>query len=104
MLSPLRSWCLARARPCESGLGHRPPWVCPTCGGSEGCSVRALGYRCSVCGVEYSLEAVTYTCPADGGNLDVVLDAAAIAAATTPERISQSRDYSIWRYTPLLPV
>src|SRR3990170_977421 len=65
---------------------------------------QALGYRCSICGEEYALGRVTYTCPADGGNLDVVLDAAAIAAATTPERISQSRDYSIWRYAPLLPV
>ncbi len=33
-----------------------------------------VGYRCSLCGEEYSPDAVTYTCPKDGGNLDVVLD------------------------------
>jgi len=65
---------------------------------------QALGYRCSICGEEYSLGQVTYTCPADGGNLDVVLDIPATAATTSPERISSSRDHSIWRYLPLLPV
>src|SRR3990172_2336272 len=65
---------------------------------------QALGYRCSICGEEYALGRVTYTCPADGGNLDVVLEIPAIAATTSPEKISSSRDHSIWRYLPLLPV
>ncbi len=30
-----------------------------------------IGYRCSLCGTEYLPEQVTYTCPKDGGNLDV---------------------------------
>jgi len=45
-----------------------------------------------------------YTCPADGGNLNVVLDYPSINAATTPADIRASSDYSIWRYLPLLPV
>lgn len=33
-----------------------------------------LGYCCSICQTEYGPVEVTYTCPKDGGNLDVVLD------------------------------
>ena len=33
-----------------------------------------IGYRCSICHKDYAPEEVTYTCPADGGNLDVILD------------------------------
>jgi threonine synthase len=63
-----------------------------------------LGYRCSVCGSEYGPTEVTYTCPKDGGNLDVVLDLHAIARATGPRQIAAGRETSIWRYLPLLPV
>jgi threonine synthase len=63
-----------------------------------------LGYRCSLCGGEYNTEEVVYTCPKDGGNLDVVLDYPSIRANITPGAISQNEDYSIWRYQDLLPV
>jgi threonine synthase len=63
-----------------------------------------LGYRCSVCGTEYAPDQVTYTCPADGGNLDVVLDYPAIGRSTSPGDIAVSPESSIWRYLPLLPV
>ncbi len=65
-----------------------------------------LGYRCSLCGAEYAPDAVQYVCPKHGdmGNLDVVLDVAAINRAASPDSISASRDFSIWRYLPLLPV
>ena len=33
-----------------------------------------LGYRCSICKAEYPPTQVMYTCPLEGGNLDVVLD------------------------------
>ncbi|MBN1266617.1 MAG: threonine synthase [Anaerolineales bacterium] len=62
------------------------------------------GYCCSVCGKEYTPDEVTYTCPADGGNLDVLLDMEQIRAQTSPGQINASRDGSIWRYLPLLPV
>ena len=32
------------------------------------------GYACSICGKHYTPLEVTYTCPDDGGNLDVLLD------------------------------
>lgn len=63
-----------------------------------------LGYRCSRCQTEYGLGEVTYTCPKDGGNLDVQLDYRAIRTASSPGRIAASREGSIWRYLPLLPV
>jgi threonine synthase len=63
-----------------------------------------LGYRCSVCGHEYGLDQVTYTCPADSGNLDIVLDHVAIGGSTSPADIAASPERSIWRYLPLLPV
>ncbi len=61
-----------------------------------------LGYRCSSCGQEYGPEDITYLCPKDGGVLDVILDYAAIKSAKN--QITQSKDFSIWRYLPLLPV
>ncbi len=65
-----------------------------------------LGYRCSLCGQEYGPSEVEYICPKHGdlGNLDVVLDYASIQRAASPESISASGDFSIWRYLPLLPV
>jgi threonine synthase len=63
-----------------------------------------LGYRCSLCQTEYGLEEITYTCPSDGGNLDVVYDWRAVSRRTSPSKISASAEASIWRYLPLLPV
>jgi len=63
-----------------------------------------VGYRCSLCGEEYSPADVTYTCPKDGGNLDVVLDYEAIKSKYTPDDILSRNDPSLWRYLPLLPV
>lgn len=63
-----------------------------------------LGYRCSLCDSEYTPFQVTYTCPKDGGNLDVVLDYAAIRKDISPESIHASQERSLWRYLPLLPV
>jgi threonine synthase len=62
------------------------------------------GYRCSLCAAEYRPGEVTYTCPKDGGNLDVVLDYDAIRRSSSPEKIASSREHSVWRYGPLLPV
>lgn len=62
------------------------------------------GYRCSLCGTEYVPGDVTYTCPKDGGNLDVVLDYEAIKGKFKPEDILSRNDPSLWRYLPLLPV
>ena len=63
-----------------------------------------VGYRCSLCGKEYGPEDVQYTCPADGGNLDVVLDYEGIRKKYQVEDITTRTDASLWRYLPLLPV
>jgi threonine synthase len=63
-----------------------------------------VGYRCSLCNTEYLPGQVTYTCPKDGGNLDVVLDYAAIRQKFQPEDLTYRAEDSLWRYLPLLPV
>ncbi len=62
------------------------------------------GYRCSLCGTEYLPGQVTYTCPKDGGNLDIELDYEVIRKKFQPEDITSRGDFSLWRYEPLLPV
>ncbi len=62
-------------------------------------------YRCSQCGAAYQADQVTYTCPQCGGNLDVILDYAALKAEA--EQLfaqPEGREASLWRYLPLLPV
>ncbi|MEO8356405.1 MAG: pyridoxal-phosphate dependent enzyme [Chloroflexota bacterium] len=63
-----------------------------------------VGYRCSLCGEQYSPNDVTYTCPKDGGNLDVVLDYDSIKSKYKPQDILSRSDPSLWRFLPLLPV
>ena len=62
------------------------------------------GYKCSLCGTEYLPGQVTYTCPKDGGNLDVVLDYELIKRKFHYEDITSRTESSLWRYLPLLPV
>jgi threonine synthase len=62
------------------------------------------GYRCSLCGTEYLPDQATYTCPKDGGNLDVVLDLESIGKKYEPEDFASRDELSLWRYLPLLPV
>ena len=62
-----------------------------------------IGYRCSVCSTTYNPTEVTYTCPQDGGNLDVILDYETIKKLSVNDLILKD-DQSLWRYLPLLPV
>jgi threonine synthase len=66
--------------------------------------VKFVGYRCSLCKAEYLPGQVTYSCPKDGGNLDVVLDYEAIRKKFQPEDLTYRAEDSLWRYLPLLPV
>jgi threonine synthase len=63
-----------------------------------------VGYRCSLCNTEYLPGQVTYTCPQDGGNLDVILDYDAIRQKFQPEDLTCRAEDSLWRYLPLLSV
>lgn len=62
------------------------------------------GYKCSLCHHEYLPGEVTYTCPKDGGNLDVILDYEGIKRKYRQEDITSRAEPSLWRYLPLLPV
>jgi threonine synthase len=66
--------------------------------------MKFTGYRCSLCNAQYLPEQVQYTCPKDGGNLDVILDYQAINRVTSPQKIMALDERSLWRYLALLPV
>lgn len=63
-----------------------------------------IGYRCSLCDSEFEPDAFRYTCQKDGGNLDVILDYDHISQTLEIEDITSSKEQSLWRYLPLLPV
>ncbi len=63
-----------------------------------------LGYKCSLCHKEYSPDKIYYTCPKDGGNLDVILDIAGIIKAFPKKSFIVQQESSLWRYLPILPV
>lgn len=62
--------------------------------------------QCTLCGKTYAPDAVKYVCPdhGDDGILDVVYDYAEINRVTLPQKISESREMSVWRYWDLLPL
>ncbi|MDZ4764616.1 MAG: threonine synthase [Chloroflexota bacterium] len=64
-----------------------------------------LIFQCSICDREYAPDAVTYTCPVCGmvGTLDVLYDYAAIRAKLDRDKLSASKQASMWRYADLLP-
>lgn len=65
-----------------------------------------LNLKCLICGAEYSPDEVKYVCPDHGneGILDVRYDYERISHHINRDMLSKSRDDSIWRYKPLLPV
>jgi threonine synthase len=62
--------------------------------------------KCTLCGREYAPDSVRYVCPQHGdeGILDVLYDYDEINRETSPAKIAESTDYSIWRYWDLLPL
>ncbi len=65
-----------------------------------------LHLKCLICGAEYAPDEVEYVCPDHGneGILDVRYDYERLGREISREVLANSRDYSIWRYKPLLPV
>jgi threonine synthase len=61
-------------------------------------------YTCSLCGTDYDPDEVTYTCPKDGGNLNVILDNDALKTQFTSDKFMTLPEASLWRYLNLLPV
>jgi threonine synthase len=66
--------------------------------------VKAL--KCLVCGREYCPDEIEYVCPlhGDDGIVDVQYDYDLIGRRISPQALAADRDYTIWRYKPLLPV
>lgn len=65
------------------------------------------GVRCVHCGREYTSECPEYYCEVCGyhdGILDVLYDYDSITKELNPSTLAAHRDYSMWRYLPLLPV
>jgi threonine synthase len=62
-----------------------------------------LGYQCSICGKTYQPGEVTYTCPADDGILDVLLDYESLKGKK-PQELIQEDEESLWRYFEMIPV
>jgi threonine synthase len=62
-----------------------------------------VGYRCSICETVYGPDEVTYTCPREGGNLDILLDYESLQKIGMNELVIAGES-SLWRYLPLLPV
>ncbi len=62
--------------------------------------------KCLICNKEYPESEVGYVCPDHGneGILDVIYDYEALQTKFSRQDLSESRDFSIWRYKPLLPV
>ena len=65
-----------------------------------------LGLTCLICGKQYGIDEVDYVCPdhGDEGILDVQYDYDVIGHHASPETLSRSYDFTIWRYKSLLPV
>ena len=61
-------------------------------------------FTCSTCGAAYEPDEVTYTCPKDGGNLNIILDESSIKKRYTPDMFTALPEASLWRYLNLLPV
>ena len=65
---------------------------------------KVLGLKCIDCGKEYSQKETKYTCLSCGGNLDVVYDYKEIKKRLTRAVLAGNQNYSVWRYTPVLPI
>ncbi len=63
-------------------------------------------FKCTVCGSEYDPKTTRYVCPnhGDEGILDTIFDYQKINRITSPRAINESKDFSVWRYAPLLPL
>lgn len=64
----------------------------------------AIGFKCVDCGRDVAFAETEYVCPACGGNLDVLYDYDRVRLELTNSRLSENRDFTMWRYRPLLPI
>lgn len=62
--------------------------------------------RCTLCGKTYRPDEVGYVCPDHGneGILDIEYDLDRVGQKISPQLLAGSKNWSQWRYKPLLPV
>jgi threonine synthase len=65
-----------------------------------------IGLKCLICGRLYQAGEIDYVCPDhdDEGVVDVQYDYERIGRQLSKGDLLHSTDYTIWRYTPLLPI
>ncbi len=62
------------------------------------------GFKCVECAREHRAGEVDYVCLACGGNLDVLYDYERIGKQLNKATLAADRNFTIWRYRPLLPI
>ena len=63
-----------------------------------------IGFNCVECMHSYSIGEIEYVCPACGGNLDVLYNYERIGTQLSKATLALDRNFTIWRYRPLLPI
>jgi len=65
-----------------------------------------LGYESVISGNRYDFDpdGIMYICEKTGENLELIYNYDIIRKRVSPESLKKNRDYSIWRYAPLLPI
>ncbi|OQX95127.1 threonine synthase, partial [candidate division KSB1 bacterium 4572_119] len=65
-----------------------------------------LNLKCLICGKEYQPDEIDYICPdhGDEGIVDVQYDYEQISKHLSKDKLANSKNGTIWRYKPLLPV
>ncbi|MBI4861060.1 MAG: threonine synthase [Candidatus Riflebacteria bacterium] len=67
-------------------------------------TVNTVGLCCVLCQKKAQIQDTLYVCPACGGNLSVQYDMDRIRRTWPRKDLDESRDFTHWRYAPLLPV
>ncbi|MGB7623615.1 MAG: threonine synthase [Terriglobia bacterium] len=63
-----------------------------------------LGLKCLSCGAEFDVSEILYTCLKCGSNVDVIYNYVALRKEFKREHLAENRNFSMWRYLPLLPL
>jgi threonine synthase len=64
----------------------------------------AIGFKCVDCGRHHEIGEADYVCATCSGNLDVLYDYDRVRVELTKSRLADGRNFTIWRYRPLLPI
>jgi len=63
-----------------------------------------IGFQCLECNQTFGVNEIQYVCPQCGGNLDVRYDYERITQHFSKASLAVDRNFTIWRYRPLLPM